>query len=168
MSRPAGDPMERFASKYEEVGECWEWTGGISKAARVPIFCYKHKGVTARQFIMKAMGYDVEGKYVAPKCGSWNCVRPEHMEILDGKKHLSKMAGTRFNDTTRRAKIANTRRTKEGLSKLNMEKAREIRVSDMNCREAAEVYGVSKALIAKIRRGECWREFNNMFSGLMR
>lgn len=155
-----------FQARYEEVGECWEWQAGISKATKVPIFCLKHTSVTARKFIMAANGHDTDGKYVVYTCGNRVCVNPDHLKVLTKKQHMVHMGKHVGIGVTRSHKIAKAKRAAVG--KITMEQAREIRASSATCKQLSEQYGLSPSRISVIKRGRGWSEMNGFFTGLMR
>ena len=66
----------------------------------------------------------------------------------------------------RAAKIASTRRANIN-KKLDMDKAREIRMSTESGPVLAARYGVNKSLINGIKRGTAWKDYSNPFAALM-
>jgi len=64
-----------------------------------------------------------------------------------------------------RAAITQSRRER-GDAKLNMEKAREIRASNMTPTQLEKELGVSRQTISQIRSGRTWVEASNPFAGL--
>ena len=156
--------LERFHTKYDEVGECWEWNGGLSNH-NVPIFCYEKKRRTARRFILEHKGLDLTGKFVRYKCNNYLCVNPDHLRVLSKKEYMASMVKDSKKSPLRSQKIAKTKQERYG--KITMEQANEIRMIDGTCRVIAAQYGISASLVTKIRRNEAWAG-TNIFTGLMR
>lgn len=155
-----------FQARYEEVGECWEWQAGISVANRVPIFCLKHTSITARKFAVEATGVDTTGKFVVHTCGNFKCVNPAHAKVLTRQQHMVYMGRHVGVGVTRVHKIAKAKQAAVG--KITMAQAREIRASELTCKQLSEIYGLNPSRVSKIKRGEAWAEPNGFFTGLMR
>lgn len=69
---------------------------------------------------------------------------------------------------TRKIKLMNAAR-KRGVTKLDVEKVKAIHEDSRSCSKIAKDYGVSKSLIAKVKRGNAWADvfkINNPFAQL--
>ena len=64
-----------------------------------------------------------------------------------------------------RQRIAQAHQVTRG--KLDWEKVRVIRASTESDAVMAEQFGVSKATIGQVRRGETWKEFGGLFTSLL-
>jgi len=156
--------LESLLARTVEEGECLLWDGYIGNG--VPQVSHGGKVVSVRRLILELSGKDVgPTDYASPKCRNAACVCQEHIVHRTNAQHASAMAKapTRNHDL-RAAKLAAVAR--KGDTKINIEQAREIRCSDESGPILAERYGIGKGLIARIRRGEAWREFSNPFAGL--
>ena len=157
--------IESLKARTVEEGDCWNWTGYLGN--KVPHVCHDGKMHSVRRLFRDLLGNPVkESWFIYPKCGNGVCVNPDHNTVLSPKQfrqYIGKKAG---GSLTRKIKIqAFKHRT---MSKLNWEKADEIRLSTEPSRQVAEKYGVNKSLICKIRAGKAWVRYNSPFAGLMR
>jgi len=98
---------------------------------------------------------------VTTNCGNKRCINPDHLRVV-GKKTVFKI--TDYKNPVRSAKLSAYARATR--AKLNMEQAREIRLSDKTHRELALEYGVNKATIGNIKAGRTWKETGNLWRGL--
>lgn len=156
--------MESLLARTIEEGECQLWPGYIGNG--VPQVSHNGKVVSIRRLMLELLGKAVDPTdYASPRCHNTACVCPEHIVHRTAAQHARAMAkAPTRNEDLRAAKLAATAR--KGDTKISIEKAREIRCSDETGPVLAERYGVGKGLIARIRRGEAWREFSNPFAGL--
>ena len=98
---------------------------------------------------------------ITTTCGNKSCITPDHLRVVR-KKTVFKIAD--YKNPVRSAKLSAYAR--EHRAKLNMEQAREIRLSDKTHRELALEYGVNKATIGNIKAGRTWKETGNLWRGL--
>jgi hypothetical protein len=119
-----------------------------------------------RRDVFRLSGNDLKPRVpIDTKCGEKCCLNPKHL-FESTTSAVAIRAGQRgaFSSLSRRAKIAASRR---GKMKLNIEQAREIRMSDETGPVLAVKYGVNKSLINNIKRNRAWRDYSNPFAGLM-
>jgi hypothetical protein len=100
---------------------------------------------------------------VTTTCGNKRCIHPDHLRIV-GKKSVFKISIANYKSPIRSAKLSAYARANR--AKLNMDQAREIRMSDKTHRELALEYGVNKATIGNIKAGRTWKETGNLWRGL--
>lgn len=98
---------------------------------------------------------------VTTTCKNVRCINPDHLRVVS-KKTVFKI--TDYKNPVRSAKLSAYARATR--AKLNMEQAREIRLSDKTHRELALEYGVNKATIGNIKAGRTWKETGNLWRGL--
>lgn len=98
---------------------------------------------------------------VTTNCGNKRCINPDHLRVVS-KKTVFKI--TDYKNPVRSAKLSAYARATR--AKLNMEQAREIRLSDKTHRELALEYGVNKATIGNIKAGRTWKETGGIWRGL--
>ncbi|MGV2480270.1 UNVERIFIED_CONTAM: hypothetical protein IGO34_26065, partial [Salmonella enterica subsp. enterica serovar Weltevreden] len=93
------------------------------------------------------------------------CVNPAHLPASTISA-VAKAAADRgvFSGIARAAKIAAARRAQS--AKLDIQKARDIRMSSESGPVLAARYGVNKSRINAIKRGEAWKDHVNPFYGL--
>jgi hypothetical protein len=98
---------------------------------------------------------------VTTNCGNKRCINPDHLRVVS-KKTVFKI--TDYKNPVRSAKLSAYARATR--AKLNIEQAREIRLSDKTHRELALEYGVNKNTIRNIKAGITWKETGNLWRGL--
>lgn len=100
---------------------------------------------------------------VTTTCGNKKCIHPDHIKVVS-QKSIFKISAKQYKNPIRCAKLsAHARATR---AKLNMDQAREIRMSDKTHRELALEFGVNKATIGNIKAGRTWKETGNLWRGL--
>lgn len=167
MSRPI--TLKEIHDRCDEVGECWIWRDATSHGG-YPIM--KRSGgpcLYVRRVVAELNGDVPEPRQpVATTCGEKCCCNPEHVHTTTTKK-VAKAAAKRgaFSTLSRRMKVAAAKRSGPG-AKLDMDKAREIRLSIKTGKELAAEYGVNVSVIKGIRQGRMWVDYSSPFAGLMR
>jgi len=115
---------------------------------------------------------EIEGRPAEPRqpvvatCGEALCVNPAHLKATstsDAAQRAAKKGA--WKGKARAAKIASTRRANIN-KKLDMDKAREIRMSTESGPVLAARYGVNRSLISRIKRGTDWKDYANPYSAL--
>lgn len=96
-------------------------------------------------------------------CGNKRCINPDHLKVSN-KSTVLKSSYSDYKNPVRSAKISAYARANR--AKLNIDQAREIRMSDKTHRELALEYGVNKATIGNIKAGRTWKETGNLWRGL--
>ena len=136
-------PFEiRFWAKVDKrtQQECWNWTGAKNVGGYGTLIEHGSKMIPAhRASYQMAFGAIEEGLVVRHKCDNRTCVNPHHLELgtpADNRR-----------DSAERGTAGGAQR------KLTDEQVREIRASNGPCREVGARYGVSGALVSKIRNG---------------
>ena len=162
--------MMKVVTQIEDDGECWIWTGSVSQQGhpiihfRQPI--YGHKGcMTVRRYVwLLQYGVLRPREPIGCTCGEKLCVNPAHLFQSSAQK-VAKLAAKRgaWKGLDRAIKISVAKRA---TGKLDIDKAREIRLSEEPGPVLAERYGVNKSLINNIKRGNVWKDYGNPFAGL--
>lgn len=158
--------LETLKKKTIEVGDCWEWQGYLGN--KVPTVSQNGVMTAVRKVFSDLLGKKCagDGFYVAI-CNNGVCVNPAHTRFYKQKQFFKRAAQKASKSPTRAIKIQIYKRAT--VSKLNEQKAAEIKASDRPSRELAKLYGVDKSLICKIRAGRAWVNLSgNPFLGLMR
>ncbi len=164
--------IESLKARTIEEGDCWLWQG--YKANGTPQVCHPRPGFSSKMYSVRRLMRDLltgkptpDGHYVT-RCGSSECVNPEHILFRTDDQHMQRIGrGSAMGNITRSMKLRKYRMS-IGHSKLTEAIAQEIRLSNESGPVLAQLYGVDKSLISKVRRGTAWRVLANPFAGLMR
>lgn len=158
--------LETIKDRCHEVADCWLWKNATSDGG-YPIV--KVRGCGCR--LVRRLVLDFVGTPAMPRqpvvttCGEKLCVNPAHLKASTTAA-VSQAAAAKgaFSGVARAAKIAAFKRAES--AKLDMEKAREIRLSSESGPVLAARYGVNKSVINNIKRGTSWKDHSNPFFAL--
>ena len=157
---------KRLEGKFTKCGGCWVWNAALSSgqvpAMRVP---GKRETIAVRRWIAEQMALNCDGKLVTTKCENKTCVNPEHIDVVTRKTLQKRTAKTGYLHTITRAK--NLSKAARKRAKITPEIAQRIRESSLSIRAQAEIEGLAKSTISRIRRHEMWKDYTNPFAGLM-
>ncbi len=162
--------LESLQARTVEEGDCWLWRGYIQNGTpQVMRYGEGKKGMySVRRFLRELQtGRPQPSGHYGNVCGNPLCVAPDHILYKNVKNHMRDMALNRIHGPVDRLKKRQVRIDK-GLTKLDMEKAQEIRVSSETSAELAQKYGVNQSLIKRIRAGRAWRVLSGPFAGLFK
>jgi hypothetical protein len=147
---------------YEEIllhcleeGECLVWFGPLNKG--VPYIRHEGRQVSLRPFVyVNLWGKRLLGGYqVVPSCGNPKCLARECLVARTHSKINTERAERWESDPGyMRRKRAVAKRA--GISKLDDERAAQIRADDRPAKEIAAEQGVHQATIHRIKRGTTW------------
>jgi hypothetical protein len=147
---------DRFWSKVEKRSphECWPWTGvktiygyGQIRTGHKPArYQTAHRVCYAVHNNVELTSSDV----IRHTCDNRICVNPMHLLIGTQADNMKDM-----DDRGRRRPGINKGVT-NGRSVLTEEAVRKIRQSEANDTQTAKVYGVTKAMIGRIRARKAW------------
>lgn len=157
--------IESLMANTVEEGDCLLWQGYMASKA-VPHVSHGGKIVAVRRLMLELRGRPLKRTdYVGCSCGNKSCISPAHTVQRTQAQHVAAMGRSPNRRRLARAsKLAAYARANR--AKLTIEQAREIRVSSETGPVLSAKYGVNKALINRIKRGETWREYSTPFSGL--
>lgn len=152
--------LDFIHSQCEEVGDCLEWQGYMGQGApRVYDRETCHYFMVRRVIVEQARGLVIpHGMRCSARCGNARCVLDAHIMLRSYTQigQATSKAG-RYSTPSIRAAKTTYRRSRNNL-KLSIEKAREIRASDLSSDKEAAKHGVSGALVRSIRANRVWRE----------
>jgi len=138
--------MDRFWSKVDKSGDCWEWTAYVDKAGYGNFKRNNRNGYVHRVSWELTNGEIPKGLCVLHHCDNRKCVNPDHLFL-----------GTQYDnmqDMIEKGRKRPTYGSGHGMSKLTEEQVIEIR-SRMRCggdlqKNLAVEFGISKQLISCI------------------
>lgn len=155
-TRARGTMGERFLNHIDKTDSCWNWLGRLvgkgygtisiggkgSKQQLVHRFSYEHH-----------KGPIPEGMVIMHKCDNPRCVNPDHLEAGTQSQNIKDA----FARGRKVCKASGVRGEAHGASKLNNEIVLAIRASNDNYDKLAEMYGVSRTSIERIKYRKTWR-----------
>jgi hypothetical protein len=156
----------------EEDNGCWTWIGAVSSTGhpiinlRQRIKGLPRKGCTlVRRFVFMLNGGTLKPREpIGVKCNNPLCVNPAHLYQSTVSRVAKRAAANgAWKSPDRAARISIAKRKN---AKLNIEMAREIRLSPEPGPVLAARYGVDKSLVNNIKRGVVWKDYSSPFSGL--
>ncbi len=154
------DAEERFHSSYVvdlETG-CWLWQGsprGSNGYGRISV---GGKLVPAHRYSWSLHnGPFDQSLMVCHKCDVPLCVNPDHLFLGTATDNMR--------DCKRKGRTGGGAKTparghNNGNSRLLPHEVKQIKALDLPQRRIAKMFGVSQALISKIKRNEMWRHIN--------
>lgn len=159
--------LMRLLDKTEEYGDCLLWTGWTNSAGHGMYKSYCcGRTLVRRDMYRLAKGDLTPGKPIATTCGETLCINPDHL-IQTTTKAIGIRTG-KSGVLSRKARCAKISQAMRKRSKLTMEMAREIRMSQESGPVLSKRYGVNKAVINNIKAGKIWKDYSSPFMGLIR
>lgn len=155
-------------SRCTPCGDCLLWDravddGGVPQV-RLP---GSRKVSSARRVLLEALGRDITGRIATTKCGDQLCMAEQHV-VAWTRKQLQKRSAKKFaSSLLRSARLATARRRTAKLTLEDAHELRRLRADGVSTREAAERFGVAQSTAAKAMRGESWRDYGGLFTGLL-
>jgi hypothetical protein len=147
--RQSGSLQSRFFSRFIKLDNgCWQWRSHTDKDG-YGILYGNNKNIRAHRLSYEIHhGAIKEGMIICHHCDNPGCVNPDHL-----------FAGTQ-KDNAQDALNKGRHYTgeKNGRSKLTKEIVKEILVSDLNGQQLADKFGVTRATINRVKRGESWQK----------
>jgi len=154
----------RFSMSYEVNPEtmCWEWLGTLSRGSKKQYGTIKvdKKSVGAHRYSWEIHNETKipQSMIVMHKCDNPKCVNPMHLVLGTHAENMVDMVSK-----GRQAKGASFRNrqpakgSKNGLSKLTEDQAKEIFNDKNPQRQIAQRYGVSQAVVHNIKSKKTWK-----------
>lgn len=152
--------LDRVLGRTREVEGCLEWAGYAAKE-KFPQIRVDHVCYPVRRLVYQLVHGELTNPevWVGCKCKNPLCVNPDHLvartraKAIKGYKMPVKI----------KQKISDAKREK---SRINMEIAREIRMSNETNGVLGDRYGLKPGYVSKIRNFERWVEHVTPWCGL--
>jgi len=141
--------LERFWSKVDKSGDCWEWTAGVDQDRYGLFSLYGFQYRTHRISYFITYGEDPGDRCVCHKCDNSSCVNPGHLwlgTVMDNNQ-----------DRAEKGRNRDQRGSKHNMARLSEKQAGEILASREPGVVLATKYGVPGSLISNIRLGKRWK-----------
>lgn len=152
--------FERFWSKVNKdgtlptdssLGQCWEWTGAKC-AGRYGNTWFTRRPVLAHRLSYMLHIGDPRRQYVCHHCDNGMCVRPSHLFIGDQFDNMRDMVAK-----GRGVAPIGEKHPLSKLSRSQVIQAFRLKKNGKTGADIARLYGVTRATINKILRGESWK-----------
>lgn len=155
--------LQLIQNRCKPVDGCMVWTGYIDPRRGPMVRFLDESPMPARRAIWQIKRGPLEFQQTvrADDCCHEGCVEYRHMKL--GRREDPEKG--RNITLLQRHRIATSHQDRRG--KLNWDKVHTIRAGGEDDQVLAERFGVSKATIGQVRRGETWRELGGMFTSLM-
>jgi hypothetical protein len=164
-----GTVEERFWRYVRKTDSCWLWTGALNHKGYGMLSVNNSKAAAHRLSWEMANGPIPNGLFACHNCPSGDnprCVNPAHLFLGtqdDNMKDASRkgrIRATRCRGDRQWQNLHPERRMRgeaNGRARLSEEQVRAIRADARKQADIAAAFGVSKSLVAQIRRREIWR-----------
>lgn len=149
---PLRDWGDRFLEKVDDSGECWIWTGRLTKKG------YGALGAGATYWLAHRLSYLLhngdlpDGAFICHTCDNPPCCNPAHLYAGD--------AQTNATDASVRGRIVAHRGEEAGSARLTEAQVSEIRsdyaAGRLNQYELARKYGTCQSQVSNIVRRLHW------------
>jgi hypothetical protein len=89
--------QERFWSKVDTSGDCWEWTAGRNNSGYGSFYYTNTPGNAHRYSYILHRGTVPDGMRVDHLCHNKICVNPQHLRLATHKQNLENRSGPQGN-----------------------------------------------------------------------
>ena len=145
--------LQRFWEKTQPADSgCIEWTACLNGRGYGQFRpAGQRKNLTAHRFSwIAANGAIPEGLCVCHRCDNRKCVNPDHLFLGTFAENSADMVSKGRGKGAKRAGILNPRR------KLTEPEVEAIRQSNASLRNIAEMFGIGKSQVQRIKSGVAW------------
>ena len=144
------DVIERFWSKVDTSGECWEWTATINETGYGLFFDGKRLAKAHRISWNIHFGEIPTGLFVCHHCDNRKCVRPDHLFLGTAKDNSRDMC-------LKQRQASGERTARARLTAIEVKEIRRIRELGLfSVRETAQKYGVKPRTIRDVTSRKTW------------
>lgn len=144
---------DRFWEKVDQSGDCWEWTGHLTRPGYGAFWVDGKDRGAHRVSWELALGPVPDGLWVLHRCDNRRCVRPDHLFLGDV------LINTRDMDAKGRRIKATGRGVAAANAKLNDDKVRDMRArhaAGETYSSIARLYGVTPSAAQKVIDRKRW------------
>ena len=138
---------QKFWSNVDQSSDgCWEWLGKLTDTGRGRFSIGRRYGLStnaSRTAYILTYGKIPSLSQVLHKCDNPKCCNPIHLFLGDPQKNM-------------RDKVLRGRIPTFSSYKLNFELAEQIRKDPRHRVKIAQEYGISLAMVSRIRRSKSW------------
>lgn len=142
---------ERFWSNVDKSGDCWLWTGALTREGYGTFKCDgKHRAAHRVSFALSFGGERPRNVNICHRCDNRRCVRPTHLFPGSHVDNMRDMV----------AKGRSTHGEKNPSAKLmarDVEVIMRLLAAGVGQRVVAEAYQVATSTIAHIATGRIWK-----------
>lgn len=138
--------VDRFWSKADCSGECWEWRAAFFRCGYGQIREKGHNLYAHRVAWQLTNGEIPPDKWVLHTCDNRKCINPSHLFLGTPKDNSA--------DMSRKGRAC--RGERHWKNKLTRDQVLEIRSSELPRKQLAAQYGVSPTMIKLIRLRKFW------------
>lgn len=85
--------QERFWSRVDATGDCWEWTAGTNNRGYGVFYCHNKSFKSHRVAWMILVGPITTGHVIDHLCRNHRCVNPDHLEPVTQRTNVHRGAG---------------------------------------------------------------------------
>lgn len=152
--------LDTVRTRCTEVGKCWLWEQSCNSRG-YPQASVNGKHVMVRRFVYETLcGKRLrKGEVVASRCEDERCCSPDCLMALTYSERLERCYTTGSRSSVTEYLMRQRGAVKQGITKLSLEKAREIRSrTGQTLAELGREFGVHPSTIKGIRKGEYWRD----------
>lgn len=151
------------AQTYEE-GDCLIWTGRVCNG--VPYAAHNKQPVPVRRLLVELAGGKVIPSFsYGCSCLTPLCVSLEHIVARNARQHSVRMHQA-CDKSSAAFSLKMAALARKHKAKINIDIAREIRLSEEDSLLLASIHGISRSTVNKIKRNEAWKETSTPFFGL--
>jgi hypothetical protein len=143
--------MKRFWDKAKKSEGCWEWTGCKQRTGYGRFRLAGWTQMAHRVAWELVHGLIPKGMQVLHRCDNPGCVNPNHLFLGTQTDNIYDMT----------AKGRHYRGERHKSAKLTESDVISIRMFDIPTRALSNLYGVNRASIRAIKRGEKWKHLAN-------
>lgn len=161
-------PDRNIIDRLDRSGDCWLWQGKLDERGRGRVWHNGHIKLHHRAVWEILVGRIPDGALLCHHCDNPRCANPSHLYVGDGKtnvadmfdrhRHWTQVDPTRAQSLGKINGAKNTwaRGERNPKAKLSADQAAQIRDSRESATVVARRFGIDRATVHRIRRGDLW------------